>query len=78
MDYKEKWISLKSQLKEEFIEQINYCNQHNITDANDDWSSGWNMSTAQQLYTNLRMMCELDGEDFKVLEKEIDEQIKKE
>lgn len=55
------WEELKNKLTEDYIEQIRYINQHSITDANDTWSSGWNMSTAQQLYTDLHLMDKLDG-----------------
>lgn len=55
------WEELKDKLTEDYIEQIRYINQHSITDANDTWSSGWNMSTAQQLYTDLHLMDKLDG-----------------
>ena len=55
------WEELKNKLTEDYIEQIRYINQHSITDANDTWSSGWNMSTAQQLYTDLHLMDQLDG-----------------
>lgn len=60
-EYKDAWQELKEILTKDYIEQINYINQHNITGANDTWSSGWNMSTAQQLYTDLRLMDKLDG-----------------
>ena len=55
------WEELKNKLTEDYIEQIRYINQHSITDANDTWSSGWNMSTAQQLYTDLHLMDKLDN-----------------
>ena len=55
------WEELKNKLTEDYIEQIRYINQHSITDANDTWSSGWNMSTAQQLYTDLHLIDQLDG-----------------
>ena len=55
------WEELKNKLTEDYIEQIRYINQYSITDANDTWSSGWNMSTAQQLYTDLHLMDQLDG-----------------
>ena len=51
--YKDAWQELKEILTKDYIEQINYINQHNITDANDTWSSGWNMSTAPVSYTHL-------------------------
>lgn len=60
-DYKRAWQKLKDKLTEDYIEQIRYVNQYSITDANDTWSSGWNMSTAQQLYTDLHLMDQLDG-----------------
>lgn len=60
-EYKNAWQELKDKLTEDYIEQIRYINQHSITDANDTWSSGWNMSTAQQLYTDLHLMDKLDG-----------------
>ena len=71
--YKEIWQELKEILTKDYIEQINYINQHNITDANDTWSSGWNMSTAQQLYTDLHLMDKLDGtNDFNNLLSDIE------
>lgn len=60
-EYKDAWQELKDKLTEDYIEQIRYINQHSITGADDTWSSGWNMSTAQQLYTDLHLMDKLDG-----------------
>lgn len=54
------WEELKDKLNEDYIEQIRHINQYSITDANDTWSSGWNMSAAQQLYTDLCLMDQLD------------------
>ena len=51
---------MKDKLNEDYIEQIRHINQYSITDANDTWSSGWNMSAAQQLYTDLCLMDQLD------------------
>lgn len=59
-EYKDAWQELKDKLTEDYIEQIRYINQHSITGADDTWSSGWNMSTAQQLYTDLHLMNKLD------------------
>ncbi|MFI8573757.1 hypothetical protein ACIGEO_19910 [Stenotrophomonas bentonitica] len=60
-DYKRAWQKFKDKLTEDYIEQIRHINQYNITDADDTWSSGWNMSIAQQLYTDLNLMDQLDG-----------------
>lgn len=60
-EYKVAWQELKDKLTKDYIEQIRYINQHGITGANDTWSSGWNMSTAQQLYTDLHLMDKLDN-----------------
>lgn len=60
-EYKDAWQELKGILTKDYIEQIDFINQHKITDADETWSSGWNMSTAQQLYTDLHLMDKLDG-----------------